>query len=142
MKPAALFAAAGIVFLSGCHWPPVRSGSEITRTAAQIQQTAERQIASPQQQPQQQKPKPAADPEIKKKELSKFDKMIFKYADWLYFAAYCIVVMIAGWYVGKTGRQSETLQQIENTISGKLKYKHKLIFRILRYIYKRKKVKK
>ena len=66
---------------------------------------------------------------------------ILKYADWLYFIAYCAVALIMAWYVKKTGRQNETLQQISNTVSARLTFKHRLLFRILRFIYGKKKKK-
>ena len=66
---------------------------------------------------------------------------ILKYADWLYFAAYCALALIMAWYVRKTGRQNETLQKISDTVSGRLTFKHRMLFRILRFIYRKKKKK-
>ena len=66
---------------------------------------------------------------------------ILKYADWLYFAAYCGLALIMAWYVKKTGQQNETLQKISDTVSGRLTFKHRMLFRILRFIYRKKKKK-
>lgn len=66
---------------------------------------------------------------------------ILKYADWLYFAAYCALALIMAWYVRKTGQQNETLQKISDTVSGRLTFKHRMLFRILRFIYRKKKKK-
>ena len=66
---------------------------------------------------------------------------ILKNADWLYFAAYCLLAMIMAWYAKKTGKQSETLQKINDTVSGRLTFRHRMLFRILRFIYRKKKKK-
>ena len=81
---------------------------------------------------------PAAVPHQK---CEAFDDVVLKYADWLYFAIYCVLAAIMAWYVRKTGRQNETLQKISDTVSSRLTLKHRLLFRILRFIYRKKKKK-
>ena len=71
-----------------------------------------------------------------------FGDAVLKYADWLYFVVYCILALLMAWYIKKTGQQNETLQQISNTVSARLTFKHRVLFRILRFIYRKKKKKK
>lgn len=144
------FAIAFCFFAAGCFFQrPTQDG--ITRSTAAIQEDAaldliEKRIAESSR-------PPAADPEAAAKpdqpaaeapaaEIRKPDAAgdaILKYADCLYFAAYCLLALLAAWYIRQTGRQSETLQQISDIISRRLTIKYRILFRILRRICRRKK---
>ena len=155
MKP--VFLAIAFCFLAaGCFQRPTQD--EITRSAAAIQEEAaldliEKRIAESSGKPADDpKAAPAATatkpdqkitpaPAAKTKKTDAIGDAILKYADWLYFAAYCALALIMAWYVRKTGRQNETLQKISDTVSGRLTFKHRMLFRILRFIYRKKKKK-
>ncbi len=75
-------------------------------------------------------------------EKSNFGDLVLQYRDWLFFLAYCAVSLLAAWYFKRTGKNSETLQQIETTVGQRLTFKHRALFRVLRFIYRRKAAKK
>ena len=155
MKP--VFLAIAFCFLAaGCFQRPTQD--EITRSAAAIQEEAaldliEKRITESSGKPaddpkaaqpsaatrQGQKTTPAPAAETKKTDA--IGDAVLKYADWLYFVLYCVLALIMAWYVKKTGQQNETLQKISDTVSGRLTIKHRMLFRILRFIYRKKKKK-
>lgn len=107
-----------------------------SRIVKQQPQQAATKTAEPQQKDPIPVPAPAQD-----QQRDAIGDAILKYADWLYFAAYCGLALIMAWYVKKTGQQNETLQKISDTVSSRLTFKHRMLFRILRFIYRKKKKK-
>ena len=72
------------------------------------------------------------------KELDPIINTLLEYGDWFYFGGYCLLALVMAWFVKKSGQQSQTFQQIQTAISNRLPLKHRLIYRILRYFYKKK----
>lgn len=68
--------------------------------------------------------------------------IVLENRDWLFFLAYCAISLLAAWYLKRTGTNSETLQKITETVGARLSFKHRALFRVLRFIYRRKKIKK
>lgn len=86
---------------------------------------------------------PASSPEKTIVKLPEKDigKIILDYANWIYLAVLCVVSLIGGWYFKRTGKKSETLQKIEETVNQRLPWKQRIVFKIIKWIYRNRKKK-
>ncbi len=71
-------------------------------------------------------------------------KLLLDYDGTILLIAYSLLALLGAWYVKQTGKSSETIAKMQAAIDDnpKFNFKRKLIFRIIRWFYRKKVVKK